>query len=552
LQPCELSACNGVSRQVRGLASPPSCPGMPMPDATGAALAAAVLAQYAALGQHGKPRPGEHTLLAGFAVVHEHSGGGRLQPAACEPRDCAQAMPGVRELESALGVPLREAGTAQEREAAVQGGPSLRVVALGTGTKCLGAGQRAPGGALLNDSHAEVRCGLSGPTRAASKLSALPAQTHRRTAHHCARSQGCFLQVVRHSVTHQLEGRALNRRPGQPRRLARRQGAFAHCSQAAARRVRRWSRGAPCCAGCTASCTRRQRRARAAPTLRARPAGASGAAAPGGWPCSPARRRAATRASRLPRPRPPQATTAWTHAAARPRVQAWALTAALWLAAGPSAAPAARRRASARPGSPGRCGTRSHAQQRPPRQQRYAAGAAAPGRAGRLMRRPRRLGATRTGASTAPAVRRAPQEARASVLPPSLQRARSRAAASARPPARARSRPRPRGPPCPARAPNRCGRAPRCRAPRMWRPARRRRRRARCAASLAAVRRSGPAGVCRCAVKAGSRQHASALSMSCSEWDASAAAHSADSRVCKVADQQMVLFCHDDSTAASC
>ena len=141
-----------------------------MPDATGAALTAAVLAQYAALGQHGKPRPGEHTLLAGFAVVHEHSGDVRLRPAACKSRECAEASrssAGLREQESALGAPLREACTAPECKAAVRDEPSLRVVALGTGTKCLGAGQRALGGALLNDSHAEVRCGLGGPTRAA-------------------------------------------------------------------------------------------------------------------------------------------------------------------------------------------------------------------------------------------------------------------------------------------------------------------------------------------------------------------------------------------------
>jgi len=285
-----------------------------MPDATGAALAAAVLAQYAALGQHGKPQPGEHTLLAGFAIVQEHSADGRLRPAACKSRECARARrgsAGLREQESSLGVPLHEAGTAQEREAAMPGGPSLRVVALGTGTKCLGAGQRAPGGALLNDSHAEVRRGLGGPTRAAASCQALPA---RAAARHRARSLWYDLRVVVHCVKHQLGGEAPNRRSptAQAARLATR-----HLPRSAHRQPRagrRWSRGARCCAGCTASCARRRRRARAAPTSRARPAGASGAAAPGGWSCSPARRRAAMRASRPPRPRPPQAAAAWNAA----------------------------------------------------------------------------------------------------------------------------------------------------------------------------------------------------------------------------------------------
>jgi Adenosine-deaminase (editase) domain len=36
-------------------------------------------------------------------------------------------------------------------------GPGLRVVAVGTGTKCLAGEARSPGGELLNDSHAEAR-----------------------------------------------------------------------------------------------------------------------------------------------------------------------------------------------------------------------------------------------------------------------------------------------------------------------------------------------------------------------------------------------------------
>lgn len=75
----------------------------------GDAVAAAVLAQFAALPKTGKPQPHEHTVLAGIALLlpaAEHDG----QPPA------------------------------------------------GTGTKCLGASRRLPGGAALNDCHAEVLC----------------------------------------------------------------------------------------------------------------------------------------------------------------------------------------------------------------------------------------------------------------------------------------------------------------------------------------------------------------------------------------------------------
>ena len=73
------------------------------------AVASAVLRRYASLPKHGKPQPGEYTLLAGFAVTDD----------------------------------------------AVPDAPP-RVVALGTGTKCLPASSRCPRGEALSDSHAEV------------------------------------------------------------------------------------------------------------------------------------------------------------------------------------------------------------------------------------------------------------------------------------------------------------------------------------------------------------------------------------------------------------
>ena len=75
-------------------------------EAVGADVASAVLRRYASLGKNGKPQPGEYTLLAGFAVT--------------------------------------------------DGDGPPRVVAIGTGTKCLPAESRCPRGEALADSHAEV------------------------------------------------------------------------------------------------------------------------------------------------------------------------------------------------------------------------------------------------------------------------------------------------------------------------------------------------------------------------------------------------------------
>lgn len=78
-------------------------------EALAEAVASAVLRRYASLPKNGKPQPGEYTLLAGFAVTDD----------------------------------------------AVPDAPP-RVVALGTGTKCLPASSRCPRGEALSDSHAEV------------------------------------------------------------------------------------------------------------------------------------------------------------------------------------------------------------------------------------------------------------------------------------------------------------------------------------------------------------------------------------------------------------
>lgn len=80
-----------------------------MAEALAEAVASAVLRRYASLPKNGKPQPGEYTLLAGFAVTDD----------------------------------------------AVPDAPP-RVVALGTGTKCLPASSRCPRGEALSDSHAEV------------------------------------------------------------------------------------------------------------------------------------------------------------------------------------------------------------------------------------------------------------------------------------------------------------------------------------------------------------------------------------------------------------
>ena len=106
---------------------------MPLPEM----VADAVLQQYHSLPRTGKPQPNEHTVLAGFAVSF-HAPQGRADT-------CA-----------------RDSGHDAEEESlstkAVYG-QQLRIVcvALGTGTKCVGARQSTEHVDVVNDSHAEVR-----------------------------------------------------------------------------------------------------------------------------------------------------------------------------------------------------------------------------------------------------------------------------------------------------------------------------------------------------------------------------------------------------------
>lgn len=108
----------------------------------GDAVAKAVLAQWAALPKTGKPQPHEHTVLAGIALELPTSGGG-ISSSGC----------------TSSGTPAG-AGTSRETCQAQQQQPhgQLAVVAIGTGTKCLGGSKRLPGGAAVNDCHAEALC----------------------------------------------------------------------------------------------------------------------------------------------------------------------------------------------------------------------------------------------------------------------------------------------------------------------------------------------------------------------------------------------------------
>ncbi|KAF8058116.1 KLP1 [Scenedesmus sp. PABB004] len=118
----------------------------PLPDAAArralaAALAAAVAGRFASLPKAGKCQAHEHTVLAGIAAfVVEPEGAAPVEPA--EP-------------------------------------PRLHVVALGSGTKCLGASKRSRHGDVLHDSHAEVVARRALVAWAHGQL-ALAAAHHRR------------------------------------------------------------------------------------------------------------------------------------------------------------------------------------------------------------------------------------------------------------------------------------------------------------------------------------------------------------------------------------
>lgn len=93
-------------------------------------VAQAVLATFAALPKKAKPQPHEHTVLAGIAL----------------------SLPADSSNSSGSGVSLPAAEQQEQQQ------QRLAVVAIGTGTKCLGASQRAPDGGAVNDCHGEVLC----------------------------------------------------------------------------------------------------------------------------------------------------------------------------------------------------------------------------------------------------------------------------------------------------------------------------------------------------------------------------------------------------------
>eukprot|EP00887_Chlorella_sp_A99_P007976 scaffold12.g7976.t1 len=129
----------------------------PMQDGMGDAVAQAVLAQFAALPKTGKPQPHEHTVLAGIAVA---------LPAALPTPGKAVEAAGTAAEAPCREAPRQRAGAAPEELHCMQmpgagaagGARQLAVVALATGTKCLGASRRLPGGLVLNDCHAEALC----------------------------------------------------------------------------------------------------------------------------------------------------------------------------------------------------------------------------------------------------------------------------------------------------------------------------------------------------------------------------------------------------------
>lgn len=148
-----------------------------------------VLQQYKRLPKNGKPQPHEYSVLAGFVVTGAASPAGPLPPA---------------------------------------------VVALGTGTKCLGGSARKAAGDVLNDSHAEVvaRRALQRWMRAELQvaLSGAPSCVFDTTAPPHGRQDGAGP-----SATGAGAGAALNPAPreGGPRTAAEQQQG-AHLQQQAA------------------------------------------------------------------------------------------------------------------------------------------------------------------------------------------------------------------------------------------------------------------------------------------------------------------------------
>ncbi|GIL66149.1 hypothetical protein Vafri_19746 [Volvox africanus] len=134
------------------------------------AVAAAVASAYTSLPKNGKPQPNEYTVLAGFAIACGNSSvnisamGSLTQPSGSHTltapalvdisRNKSQPPSLSAETPLNLSLPSASAATNSQRISMAMG--SVIAVALGTGTKCLGATKRSPLGDVINDSHAEV------------------------------------------------------------------------------------------------------------------------------------------------------------------------------------------------------------------------------------------------------------------------------------------------------------------------------------------------------------------------------------------------------------